>query len=391
MKNLSTSAGGVRAPTLVCFSQLRWGFVVQRPQHLMNRAAASARVIFWEEPMPGPDIAEPRLDRFPQPNGLEVITPRLPEGLAPEAEEAAVRVLLDQRLGEEPETASVIAWYITPMMLPFSRHIARSLTVYDNMDELSAFQNAPASLLALEEELLASADVVFTGGQSIYEAKALRHPNIHPMPSSIDKAHFGRARRWNAPEPAGQAGIPRPRIGWFGVVDERMDLGLVERLADLRPDWQFIIIGPVVKIDPARLPQRANLHWLGKRDYEDLPAYLAGWDAGFFPAALNDATRFISPTKTPEFLAAGVPLVATPIRDIARPYGELGLVSIAETAEEMAGALDRALHSTGAGWLAKVDAFLADKSWDRTWSDMRRLMNEAQARKTASNFEVEAA
>jgi glycosyltransferase involved in cell wall biosynthesis len=234
--------------------------------------------------------------------------------------------------------------------------------------------------------------VVFTGGQSIYEAKAHRHQNIHAMPSSIDKAHFGSARHRIGPEPSDQADIPHPRIGWFGVVDERMDLDLVAQLADLRPDWQFIIVGPVVKVDPASLPQRHNLHWLGQKDYRELPAYLAGWDAGYFPAAMNEATRFISPTKTPEFLSAGLPLVSTPVRDVVRPYGDLGLVDIASTAEEMAAALASIMARPKDAWLAKVDAFLKDKSWDRTWADMRRLMSDAAIRRHATgSHKVEAA
>lgn len=390
MIETGTSAGGARTPLVVCFSQLRWGFVYQRPQHLMSRAALNHRVIYWEEPMFRAGEG-PRLDRFMQDNGLEVITPILPEGL-PEAEIArALRQLLDARLSEETK-GPVIAWYITPIMLSFSDHLKPALTVYDNMDELSAFLNAPPALLELENELLRRADVVFTGGQSIYEAKAHRHPNIHAMPSSIDTAHFGSARNRIGSEPRDQAAIAHPRIGWFGVVDERMDLDMVAQLADLRPGWQFIIVGPVVKVDPKSLPQRANLHWLGQKDYGELPAYLAGWDAGFFPAAMNEATRFISPTKTPEFLSAGLRLVSTPLRDVVRPYGDLGLVDIAATAEDIASALSRIMDRPKEAWLEKVDAFLKDKSWDRTWAEMRRLMSEAAIRRHATgSHTVEAA
>ena len=158
---------------------------------------------------------------------------------------------------------------------------------------------------------------------------------MHGFPSSIDFDHFAQARRAGDPEPADQAAIPHPRLGFFGVIDERMDIDLVAGVADLRPDWHFVMIGPVVKIDPATLPRRANIHWLGGKSYEDLPRYLAGWDVGFMPFALNESTRFISPTKTPEFLAAGVPVVSTPITDVVRPYGEKGLVEIAETPLEV--------------------------------------------------------
>jgi UDP-galactopyranose mutase len=385
-----TSRAARTAPLLLCFSQLRWGFVFQRPQHLMNRAARTHRVLYWEEPMlRGGE--NPRLDRFPQANGLEVITPVLPEGMGAEQAGAALRRLLDARLAESEAEAPDVAWYITPQALSFSAHLRPRLTIYDNMDELSAFKNAPRELLMLEDKLLRRADVVFTGGQSIYEAKARRHANIHPVPSSIEREHFAKARNWSGPEPEDQAAIPHPRVGWFGVIDERTDLDLIEALAALRPGWQFVMLGPVVKIGPESLPKRANIHWLGAKSYGDLPAYLAGWDAGFIPFALNEATRFISPTKTPEYLAAGLRVAATPIRDIVRPYGDLGLVEIAATPGEMSAALRRAMAGGREAWLAKVDRFLSGKSWDRTWEEMHGLMRQAARKRSAPALAKEAA
>jgi hypothetical protein len=211
------------------------------------------------------------------------------------------------------------------------------------------------------------------------------------MPSSIEREHFAQARNWSGPEPEDQAAIPHSRIGWFGVIDERTDLDLIDGLAALRPRWQIVIVGPVVKIDPASLPRRANIHWLGAKSYDDLPAYLAGWDAGFIPFALNEATRFISPTKTPEYLAAGLRVAATPIRDIVRPYGDLGLVEIAATPSEMAAALERAMAGGREAWLAKVDRFLAGKSWDRTWDGMCALMRQTARRRSAPTMAQEVA
>jgi glycosyltransferase involved in cell wall biosynthesis len=244
------------------------------------------------------------------------------------------------------------------------------------MDELSAFRGAPPGLLRLEQALLDRADLVFTGGRSLYEAKRDRHPRVFCFPSSIDAAHFGQARA-PRPDPADQAGIPRPRVGFFGVVDERMDLDLVRALAEQRPDWRFVMIGPVVKIDPSSLPQRSNIHWLGGKSYNELPHYLSGWDVGFMNFALNEATKFISPTKTPEFLAAGVPVVSTPITDVVRPYGEKGLVEIAKSAEEMIAKIKTVLARPKEPWLAKVDRHLAAGSWDKTWGSMHRLMLDA--------------
>src|SRR3954451_10740727 len=261
------------------------------------------------------------------------------------------------------------------MALAFSSHLDYDLTIYDNMDELSAFRGASPELLALEKELFARADLVFTGGMSLYEAKRGRHRNVHAFPSSIDFEHFSKARA-GLSDPKDQAAIGRPRLGFFGVVDERMDVDLVGRVADLRPDWNFVMIGPVVKIDPATLPRRGNLHWLGGKKYQELPQYLSGWDVGFMPFALNEATRFISPTKTPEFLAAGVPVVSTPITDVVRPYGEKGLVEIAKTPLEAVRKAEALLERPRQPWLSRVDRHLAAGSWDKTWAAMHKLMLE---------------
>ena len=239
------------------------------------------------------------------------------------------------------------------------------------MDELSGFRGAPPELVALEGELLAEVDVVFTGGHSLYEAKCDRHANIHPFPSSVDVAHFAQARR-SGSEPDDQAALPRPRLGYYGVIDERLDLGLVAALADQRPDWSVVMVGPVVKISEDDLPRRANIHWLGGKDYAVLPDCLRSWDVALMPFALNEATRFISPTKTPEYLAAGRPVVSTPIADVVRHYGEVEAVRIADGADAFVAACDDALALVrdGGGWLAESDALLADQSWTRTFAGM---------------------
>jgi glycosyltransferase involved in cell wall biosynthesis len=255
------------------------------------------------------------------------------------------------------------------------------------MDELSGFAGASAELIGLERELLLRADVVFTGGRSLYEAKKHRHRNIHPFPSSIDAPHF-RAARIPRSEPADQAGIGHPRVGFFGVIDERMDVALVTQLAELRPDWQFIMIGPVAKIDPSILPRRSNIHWLGARPYSELPAYLSGWDIGIMPFALNESTRFISPTKTPEFLAAGLPVVSTEIADVVSPYADGGLVEIASDAPSFVETIDRLLRRPEPAWLAAVDAFLADISWDRTWDRMKSHLLCARTARGRTEAEV---
>lgn len=360
---------------LVCLSHLRWNFVFQRPQHLMTRWARERRVFFVEEPIESSSIgSQIKTDS----SGVIVVTPLFPSGLSPEGRVAAQRSLLDQ-LATGFGFRSTVLWYYTPMALPFSRHLPASAIVYDCMDELSGFMGCPPELRALEKELMARADVMFTGGQSLFESKRLLHDNVHAFPSSVDVPHFGKARAVQN-TPADQACIPGPRIGFHGVIDERMDLGLVRQVATARPDYQFVFLGPVVKIHPDSLPKLPNIHYLGSKTYEELPSYLAGWDATMLPFALNEATRYISPTKTPEYLAGGKPVVSTPIHDVVRPYGELNLVHIADTSERFAAALDLCLTAPRASWLRRADAFLGRLSWDRTWGQMRDLVQDASLR-----------
>jgi len=376
-------------PLLVCFSHLRWDFVWQRPQHLLSRAAKHYRVLLIEEPLVEKDAA-PRIDVSKRPGGIAIAVPILPQGLSPHEAVQAQRKLVDRLLGRAPAGPRIF-WYYTPMAMAFTSHLDADLTVYDNMDELSAFRGASQELIDYESELFRRADVVFTGGMSLYEAKRNRHRNVHGFPSSIDFDHFAKTRKTKAaPEPADQAHIPHPRLGFFGVIDERMDIDLLDAVAELRPDWHFVMIGPVVKIDPAVLPLRGNIHWLGAKGYADLPRYLSGWDVGLMPFALNESTRFISPTKTPEFLAAGVPVVSTPITDVVRPYGEKGLVEIAKTPLEVVRKAESLLERPQQPWLSRVDRHLAVGSWDKTWSAMHRLMLEATGEADRSGATVPA-
>ena len=382
-------------PVLVCLSHLRWDFVWQRPQHLMSRFARDRRVFFVEEPVwddaePRMEVSERSLPLSRQGRGgrgeggrdrsVSVAVPHLPRGLSPEQAEAVQGELLREML-ERHEVAEYVLWYYTPMAVPCTEGLEPLGVVYDCMDELSLFRGAPRELLDRESKLLAAADLVFTGGQSLYEAKRERHPRVHPFPSSIEAEHFRQAREAIPAdrEPADQAALPRPRMGYFGVIDERLDLDLIAAVADARPDWQIVMVGPVVKIDPDNLPRRANLHYLGMKGYADLPLYLAGWDVALMPFAQNESTRFISPTKTPEYLAGGRPVVSTPIRDVVKPYGEERMVEIAEGPGEFVAAIERALSGYGDEWLERVDEFLSHGSWSRTWREMSDLIDAAVA------------
>ena len=368
-------------PDLICFSHLRWDFVYQRPQHLLKRCARERRVFFVEEPVF--DNGSMRLDVSERETNLYVVVPHLPEGLCSEVAKLAVLHDMVQRLLVENHIAQYLVWYYTPMALDFTRNLRPLSVIYDCMDELSAFKGAPECLKHRERELFKAADLVFTGGQSLYEAKCDQHHSVFAFPSSIDREHFTQARTAIA-EPEDQKHIPHPRLGFFGVVDERFDVELLDQISRNRPDYQYVIVGPVVKIDPGTLPQRENIHYLGAKSYQEPPAYIAGWDVALLLFAQNESTRFISPTKTPEYLAAGKPVVSTPIRDVVTPYGQMGLVRIAGDAQEFTAAIDDLLKSgtNRKQWLETVDRFLATMSWDETWARMSRLIDEAVAKKT---------
>lgn len=368
---------GNKESDLLVFCHLRWDFVFQRPQHILSRLAKTRRVFYIEEPIFTSDPqTTPRLEFANRENGVVVCTPILPPGLT-EAESWAFQKSLIDGLLKAEKVSRFTAWYYTPMALPFTQHLKPECVVYDCMDELSLFKGAHPSLLEFESQLFRLADVVFTGGQSLFEAKRSLHDNVHAFPSSIDAAHFREARV--AAEAEDQKQISGKKLGFFGVIDERMDIELLDGVAKLRPDWNLMIIGPVVKIDPASLPKHANIHYLGKRDYKELPQYIAGWDLAFLPFARNNSTRMISPTKTPEYLAAGRPVVSTPIRDVIRPYAHEKLVHIASTPEQFVEAAEQAMREAAGGdWLSRVDAFLASMSWDKTVGAMAGL--ELQAR-----------
>ncbi len=360
------------SPDLICLSHLRWDFVYQRPQHLLTRCVQERRVFFVEEPF-FDTTDQPWLAMSQRECGVWVAVPHLPEGSSQETTIALQKQLLED-LFKACKIRDYIFWYYTPMALAFTDHLQPLAIVYDCMDELSAFQGAPPALRQREADLFQRADLVFTGGQSLYEAKRHQHSNVYAFPSSIDVAHFVQARQ-AIDDPLDQANIPHPRLGFYGVIDERMDIDLLKGVAIARPDWQLVLIGPIVKIDPAALPQLPNIHYLGGKSYSELPHYLAGWDVALLPFVRNESTRFISPTKTPEYLAAGKPVVSTSIRDVVRPYRDLGLVQIADSVPEFVTAVEVALQSPqDSGWLDRVDAFLAKTSWDKTWAHMSRLI-----------------
>ena len=377
---------------LICFSHLRWDFVFQRPQHLMQRFSRDRKVYFFEEYIPT-DHHRAYLEIHPfDGTSVKSVRPRIPRGWTDSKSQEGLARLLDDLL-ELHGAAKPVLWFYTPMMFSFARHVEAAAVVYDCMDELANFKFAPSGLREMEHALMQRADLVFTGGVSLFEAKRHLHDNIHPFPSSVDAKHFHVARG-KTERPWDQASIPRPILGYCGVIDERLDLDLIKEVAAARADWSIVLIGPIAKISPDALPRGPNIHYLGQKDYSDLPSYFAGWDAGLMPFAQNEATRFISPTKTPEYLAAGLPVVSTPINDVVRHYGNVCGVLVASRGRDFVRGCERALtlDRRSEAWLTDVDRTLAATSWDDTQRRMRSLLNEVceqrNAAKTSTRVKV---
>jgi protoporphyrinogen oxidase/glycosyltransferase involved in cell wall biosynthesis len=362
--------------TIVVFSHLRWDFVFQRPQHLLSRLAQHYPVLFVEEPEH--DDGAPFMERSnPAPNVTvcRAHTPIHAIGF----HDDQLRLLQPMVAQLAPPGERTIAWFYTPMALPLLQALQPALVVYDCMDELASFKNPPKQLLQREGALLNIADLVFAGGPSLYEAKKHRHPSVHCFPSSVDVLHFQQALDRTRVHPQQQE-IAHPRLGFYGVLDERFDPDLVGEVADAHPEWQIVLAGPVVKIDPERLPRRANIHYLGQQPYTALPDLLAGWDVCLMPFAINEATRFISPTKVLEYMAARLPIVSTPIADVANPYGHV--VAIASGAREFVAACEAALAQTPEQRQRMVEAMnavVAATSWDNTATRMHELLESTPA------------
>lgn len=371
---------------LLVFSHLRWDGVYQRPQHLLSRMAAQRRVYFIEEPVPDPKAAPHWEMAWPSPNVVTCRphTPSAAPGFADE-QMAYLRPLLNELVLRE-KLQEYLLWMYTPMALPLAQLLNPLVVIYDCMDELSLFRGAPPELVQREAELLGWADVVFTGGQSLYQSKRTKHRNIHCFPSSVDAGDFQPAAAsgvWNGrlrrlPEPADQGKIPSPRLGFYGVIDERINLELLDVMARAHPEWQIVMVGPVVKIDPAHLPRYANIHYLGQRSYELLPAYLAGWDVALLPFALNEATRYISPTKTLEYMAGEKMIVSTPITDVVKPYGDI--VFLGHSPDMFIVACESALNAAPVERASRIKLMrevLAHTSWQSTVRNMQRLILQA--------------
>ncbi len=361
---------------LVVFSHLRWDFVFQRPQHLLSRFAINRPVIFIEEPVLDSE-REAHLEQIQVNEQLLVLRPHTPlssPGFAEDQIPILQKLLYDFF---QKQVDSFVGWFYTPLALPLLEVVPHSLVVYDCMDALDAFLNAPELLKQREEELLEISDLVFTGGSSLYQRLKGRHDNVHCFPSSVDAKHFASAVV-SGEEPGDQRDLPHPRLGYFGVIDERIDLELIDVLAKFDPSWQIVMVGPVVKIAKESLPQHNNVHYLGQKAYAELPSYLAGWDICLLPFAMNESTKYISPTKTLEYMAAKKKIVSTPVTDVKQHYSHV--VSVQSDRQAFAVSCRELLNESSEATAARsagMQRVLASTSWDLTVERMATLIDEA--------------
>jgi glycosyltransferase involved in cell wall biosynthesis len=358
-------------PSLIVFSHLRWNFVQARPQHLLARLSVHYPVLYVEEPLYGPGPA--RLERATPADGIELLRPRTPLGIEGFHDDqiALIKPLLVQYLAQR-QIDDYVCWFYTPMAQPLGAALAPRALVYDCMEEWSARRDCSPELRRRELRLLQEADLVLAGGPSLYAAKQRFNPHLLCLPSAVDADHFAPEHALAdqaAVERAEQlhSRIGRPRLGFFGIIDGRVDTALIGKLADAEPEWEIVMVGPVQDLDPLALPYRRNIHWLGRQPYELLPQLVAQWDVCLLPYLLNDSTRFLSPTKTLEYLAAEKPVVSTAVQDVLAMYGEV--VHIGGDASSFVEACQRALSETGhkrAERMLDMVAMVSRFSWDRS-------------------------
>lgn len=372
------------APILV-HCHLRWDFVWQRPQQILSRLARHHTILFLEDAVEGEGI--PRLEITMAQSNIVRVVPVLPGfagTMSVDEQSLATLGLLEQALLEHPflkgRFINPIQWFYSPMSAKvFMDQFDATAVVYDCMDELANFKFAPADLGQRESALLARADIVFTGGHQLFKSKSQRHDNTHFFGCGVDVAHFGRARLAATETPDDMADLPGPVIGYFGVIDERLDYELIATLAERFSAGSVVMVGPFAKVSPNELPKHPNIHWMGQRAYTDLPNIVKAFDVCMMPFALNAATQFINPTKTLEYMAAGKPVVSTAILDVVRNFTPV--VSVAYSHQEFGDAVQRALTEPQQDLLAQGVERAAGATWDVTVTKMRALMlRSAQSR-----------
>lgn len=355
---------GPQTYDMVVFCHLRWQFVYQRPQHIISRMAKEYKVLFIEEPIAFEPGEENSGNLIIINDNLHVLQPRV-------SNINKIKNIIPQFVSNNHVD---FGWFYSAAFVPLLEEFNFNTIVYDCMDELSMFKGAPSELIVLEKFLLSNAHIVFTGGKSLYESKKIHHKNVYCFPSSVDREHFEKAMN-GVIVPDDIACISHPVVGYFGVIDERLDLELIREAAETHPDISFAMIGPLAKISEEDLPRLENIHYLGMKSYEILPNYLKAFAIAMMPFALNDATKFISPTKTLEYIAAGKPIISTPIKDVVRDFNHC--VTIVENAQEFSDAILFILENHHDLSLEfEYEEILEKTSWNKTVEKMSLLISK---------------
>ncbi|OAQ41768.1 amine oxidase [Pedobacter psychrophilus] len=340
---------------VIVFCHLRWDFVYQRPQHLITRLSNDFKILVIEEPVGKGDGSE---RGFKISDNIHVLQPTIDniEDLG-----SFLKDILETKVFP-------VGWFYSPAFVNVLNYLNFSAIVYDCMDELSLFKGASQKLIEQEKNLLSAADIVFTGGKSLYEAKKEKHSNVFCFPSSVDQEHFNLGNK-SLELPSDIDSIPKPIVGYYGVIDERINLNLLQMSAQKMPDISFVMIGPICKIEEQDLPWAANIFYLGMKTYEELPVYLNEFDYAMMPFALNDATKFISPTKTLEYMCAMKPIISTKIKDVERDYSHC--IQLIDDENDFF----NAIHQTKADFKDAYLEILQNTSWDRTAAKMSQIIN----------------
>ncbi len=383
--------------TIVAFSPLRWNGSVHRMQHILSRLAVKRRVIYIEEPVSAAASAPHWQLSSPAPNVL-VCRPHLPgPGPAYGPEQLPAWQPLLRKLRESYIINDLVAWVSTPLAAPLLNELGPDVIIYDCIDEISSPRACTAQWNDSETKLLSRADVVFTSGLSLYRAIRSRHANVHYFPSSVDAAHFRQARGThqrllNHPlfsrpgEPEVQAELPHPRLGFYGVLDQRVDFALIDAVARTRPDWQLVLIGPV-ESNPRSLPRQPNLHYLGPRPYNQLPGYFSGWDVALLPFVVNETTRYLNPATALEYMAAERLIVSTRIADVVEPYCDI--VYVGHSPNTFIVGCEQALNASPAERAERLRLMrevLMDTSWQHTARAMEHVMMDLLAARRATSI-----
>ncbi|HYF59664.1 MAG TPA: glycosyltransferase [Burkholderiaceae bacterium] len=366
---------------VIVHCHLRWDFVWQRPQQIFSRLAEHHAVLFVEDPIHD-DVGTPELRvTEPHPDVVRVV-PVVPQDFERHTDAYCdvVAPMLEAALASHPLMAGrfdgALQWFYSPMTAPaFLGRFGTTGAIYDCMDELANFRFAPPDIGERERHLMRHARLVFTGGHQLYESKSKLHGNVHFYGCGVDVAHYGRARAAETPLPPEVASLPRPILGYFGVIDERVDYDLIARLSREFPNGSIVMVGPFAKIDPETVPRAPNIHWLGQRQYQDLPALVKAFDVCLMPFALNEATQFINPTKTLEYMAAGKPIVSTAVPDVLRLF--VPIVDVAHDHDAFVDAAQRAWTAPCADLLAKGIDRAERATWEAIVAAMRGHLIDA--------------